>query len=65
MIDYVFDPAYRGKYSKINMLMAAGHREIYFAYDFDKWSKMPDTSLYQTIDNPVEGWDKLVSFPIH
>ena len=64
MIDYIFDPKYRGKYGKINMLMAARTPgDFIFAYDFDKWTAMPDTTFYQTIDNPVEGWDKLVGFP--
>ena len=64
MIDYIFDPMYRGKYGKINMLMAARTPgDFIFAYDFDKWAAMPDTTFYQTIDNPMEGWDKLVGFP--
>jgi NAD(P)H-flavin reductase len=64
MIDYIFDPKYRDKYGKINMLIAARTPgDFIFAYDYDKWAAMPDTKFYQTIDNPVEGWDKFVGFP--
>jgi NAD(P)H-flavin reductase len=64
MIDYVFDPANRGKYGRINMLMAArSPGDFIFSYDFEKWANMPDTGFYQTIDAPAEAWDKLVGFP--
>jgi len=64
MIDYIFDPANRGKYGKINMLTAARTPgDFIFAYDYEKWASMPDTSFFQTIDSPAEGWDKFVCFP--
>ena len=68
MIDYVFDPAYRSKYGQINMFMAARTPgDFIFAYDFEKWSNMPDTTFYRTIDAARDDWkedDKnFVGFP--
>ena len=68
MIDYVFDPEYRSKYGQINMFMAARTPgDFIFAYDFDKWSNMPDTSFYRTIDAARDDWQEddknFVGFP--
>ncbi len=64
MIDWVFDPKNRPKYGKINMLIAArSTKDFIFRYDYEKWSKMPNTELRLTIDCEEECWDGLVGFP--
>jgi len=64
MIDMIFHPDYRGKYGKINMLVAArSTKDFIFRYDYDRWEKMPDTKLYKTIDCMEDGWECLVGFP--
>lgn len=64
MIDTVFHPAYRKKYGRINMLIAARTtKDFIFSYDYEAWAAMPDTTLYQTIDHMEEGWEGLVGFP--
>ncbi len=64
LIEYVLDDSNRGKYGKINMMIAArSPKDFNFAYDYDRWASVPDVHIYQTIDAMVPGWDKLVGFP--
>ncbi len=64
MIELIFLPENRPKYGKINMLLAArSTKDFLFKYDYERWSKYPNTDIKLTIDNPESGWDGLVGFP--
>ncbi len=64
LIEYVLDKSNRGKFGKINMMIAArSPKDFIFTYDYDRWASCPDVSVYQTIDAAVPGWDKFVGFP--
>jgi len=63
-IQYVLNTDNRGKYGKVDMLLAArSSGDFCFTYDFDIWRKTVDTTIRQTIDNEEPEWKDLVGFP--
>jgi len=63
-IQYVLDDSNRGKYGKVDMLLAARCAADHcFTYDYDDWRATDRTTLRQTVDRPEPGWNDLVGFP--
>ena len=63
-IQYVLDQDNRGKYDKVDMLLAARTAADHcFAYDYPDWRAIEKTTVSQTIDRDEPGWDGLVGFP--
>ena len=63
-IQVVLDKGNRGKYDKIDMLLAARTSADHcFAYDYSHWRDVPNTTVLQTIDKEEPGWEGLVGFP--
>ena len=63
-IQYVLDEDNRGKYDKVDMLLAARTGDDHcFAYDYSHWRAIEETTVLQTIDRDEPGWDGLVGFP--
>jgi NAD(P)H-flavin reductase len=61
---YALDEQNRGKFGKIQMLLAARtSRDHVFAYDYDGWKNVENTQIDLTIDNPEQGWCEKVGFP--
>ncbi len=53
----------RADYGKIDIIYGArSSGDLSFQYEFDDWSKSPNTNLYLTIDKPEDGWTKNVGF---
>lgn len=63
-ISYVFDISKRGRYKKVQMLLAARNtRDFIYKEDILKWKDEKDTDVLLTIDSPEEGWEGKVGFP--
>ena len=61
---YALHEQNRHKYGKIQMLLAARtSKDHVFAYEYDAWKSVQDTSIDLTIDNPEPDWKELVGFP--
>ena len=64
LITYVFDESNRGKFGKVQMLLAARtSRDFIFFNEYAEWRKMKDTEITLTIDNPEDDWPEKVGFP--
>ena len=63
-IQYVLSDSNRGKYGKVDMLLAArSSGDHCFTYDRDLWRATPETTILETIDRDEPGWSGLVGFP--
>ena len=61
---YILDDSNRGRYGRIDMLLAARtSKDHCFAYDYADWRARADTHVRLTIDNPESDWRELVGFP--
>ena len=60
---YLYDPANRGDYGDITLIYGARRPGLMIYRDeLEKWEKRDDINVYLTIDEQVDGWNKLVGF---
>ena len=63
-IKYALDERNRAKYGQVDMLLAARTPTDHcFTYDYEEWRAIDKTTVSQTIDRDVPGWNGLVGFP--
>jgi len=54
---------HRADYGKITVIYGARNPELFIYKDeLKEWDERDDITLHLTIDNPIEGWDKLSGF---
>ncbi len=60
---YLRDPANRGDFGDITLIYGARRPGLMIYRDeLEVWEKEDDIAVYLTIDQAVEGWDKMVGF---
>lgn len=64
LIKYVYHPDNRGRFGKVDMLIAARTPgDFVYRDEYEQWSAMKDSKVSLTIDRPVDGWTGMVGFP--
>lgn len=60
---YLCDPANRGDYGDITLIYGARRPGLMiYRNELEEWEKKDNIKVYLTIDEQVEGWNKLVGF---
>ena len=60
---HLLDPTVRPRYRDLTVIYGARNPGLFlYQPDISTWNDREDITLYQTIDQPVEGWNRLVGF---
>ncbi|MCJ7739016.1 MAG: FAD/NAD(P)-binding protein [Anaerolineae bacterium] len=63
LTQHLLDPAVRPNYGSLSVIYGARNSGLFlYKSDIASWHGRDDIDLYQTIDNPEEGWDHLVGY---
>ena len=64
LITFIFEEENRGKFGKIQMLLAArSSKDFIYFREYEEWRRQKDTEVTLTIDREEPGWDERVGFP--